>query len=136
MRRNRFSAVLPAVLACLGCGPAHGGDIYVISRPEVKVSPDDIREIYLGDKEFTGDVRLVPVDNQAAQAEFVAKVLAMNLQRYTTLWVKKAFRDALNPPPMKTTDVEVLEFVKLTRGAVGYVSFAPRDKDVIVVGKF
>ena len=132
---SKFLLAAPVILAC-AFAYAYGGDIYVVTRPDVKLSSNDIREIYLGDKEFSGDVRLVPVDNQATQAEFVVKVLAMNPQRYNTLWVKKAFRDALTPPLVKATDSEVLEFVKRTRGAVGYVSSVPRDNDVIVVGKF
>lgn len=136
MESKHFSRVLLAALVFLGSTAAYGGEIYVITHPGVKVSPDDIREIYLGDKEFSAGVRLVPVDNQAAQAEFVVKALSMNPQRYNTLWVKKAFRDGLNPPTLKASDFEVLQFVKRTPGAVGYVSFAPSDKDVIVVVKF
>jgi hypothetical protein len=134
MRFDSPSAILLA--ASLGCGSALGADIYVIAGPDVKLSSDDVRELYLGDKEFSGEVRLVPVDNQAALSEFVVKALGMNPQRYNILWVKKAFRDALNPPAVKTGDFEVLEFVKRTRGAVGYVSSVPRDKEVSVVGKF
>jgi hypothetical protein len=136
MEFKHLPRALLAPLVVLGCASAFGADIYVISNAEVKVSSEDIREIYLGDKEFSGNVRLLPADNQAAQAEFVVKALSMNLERYNTLWVKKAFRDALNPPAVKATDSEVLDFVKRTPGAVGYLSFAPRDKDVIVVRKF
>ena len=136
MRPRYVSKFLLAALVSLACAAARGADIYVIANPQVKLSPEDVREIYLGDKEFSGDVRLAPVDNQAALAGFVVKALGMNLQRYSTLWVKKAFRDALTPPAVKATDFEVLEFVKRTRGAVGYVSSVPRDKDVVVVGKF
>ena len=124
------------MLLSLGCGSASGADIYVIAGPDVKLSVEDVRELYLGDKEFSGEVRLVPVDNQAALSEFVVKALGMNPQRYNILWVKKAFRDALNPPAVKAGDFEVLEFVKRTRGAVGYVSSVPRDKEISVIGKF
>jgi hypothetical protein len=127
---------LLAALVSLGCACAYGTDIYVIANPHLKLSQEDVREIYFGDKEFSGDVRLAPVDNQAVLAAFVDKVLGMNPQRYNTLWVKKAFRDALTPPAVKATDFEVLEFVKRTRGAVGYVSSVPRDKDVVVVGRY
>lgn len=120
----------------LDCRIAYGGDIYVIARPDVKVSSDDIREIYLGDKQFSGDVRLVPVDNQAVLPEFVKKALAMSPQRYNTLWVKKGFRDGLDPPVVKATDFEVVEFVKRMHGAVGYVSSVPHDNSVLVIGKF
>jgi len=136
MKFNYPSMVLFTALFALGRAYAIGGDLYVVTRPDLKLSQSEIREIYLGDKEFSGSVRLVPVDNQAAQADFVVKALAMNPQRYNTLWVKKAFRDALTPPLVKATDSEVLQFVKSTRGAVGYVSSVPRDNDVIVVGKF
>jgi len=129
MRPHYLSKFLLAALVSLACAAARGADIYVIANPHVKLSPEDVREIYLG-------VRLAPVDNQAALAGFVVKALGMNPQRYSTLWVKKAFRDALTPPAVKATDFEVLEFVKRTRGAVGYVSSVPRDKDVVVVGKF
>jgi hypothetical protein len=136
MKLNYLLTVLLAALVNAGCAFAYGGELYVVTRPDVKLSSDDIREIYLGDKEFSGSIKLVPVDNQAAQAEFVVKALAMNPQRYNTLWVKKAFRDALAPPLVKATDAEVLEFVKRTRGAIGYVSSVPRDNDVTIVGKF
>jgi hypothetical protein len=136
MRFDNPCAIPLAALLSLGCGSALSADIYVIAGPDVRLSADDIRELYLGDKEFSGEVRLVPVDNQAALSEFVVKALGMNPQRYNILWVKKAFRDALNPPAMKAGDFEVLEFVKRTRGAVGYVTSVPRDKEVSVVGKF
>jgi len=136
MRFGDPPAILLAVLLSLGCGSAFGADIYVIAGPDVRLSAEDVRELYLGDKEFSGEVPLVPVDNQAALSEFVVKALGMNPQRYHILWVKKAFRDALNPPAVKAGDFEVLEFVKRTRGAVGYVSSVPRDKEITVIGKF
>ena len=136
MRPDYHSKILLTVVLSLGCALPCCADIYVIASPEAKLTLEDIREIYLGDKEFSGDIRLVPVDNQAALAEFVAKAFGMNAQRYNTLWVRKAFRDALTPPVLKAGDFEVLEFVKRTRGAVGYVSSVPRDKEISVVGKF
>ena len=59
-----------------------------------------------------------------------------DLQRYSTHWVRKSFRDGLNPPAAKSTDLEVVEYVRRTAGGVDYVSSAPRDKDVMVVRKF
>jgi hypothetical protein len=136
MRVRTFFVLVFALPAFFACAAAHAGDIYIVTRPDVKLTSQDIREIYLGDKEFSGSIRLVPIDNQAAQADFAVKVLAMSLDRYNTLWTKKAFRDALTPPAVKVTDIEVLEFIKRTRGGVGYVSSAPQDKGVLIVGKF
>jgi hypothetical protein len=136
MRSRRLAIRLLSVLV-LGAGPpALAADIYVVTNSDVKLSLGDIREIYLGDREFVGNVRFVPVDNQAAQAEFAGKVLTMAVERYNTLWIKKSFRDALTPPVQKATDAEVLEFVKNTQGAVGYVQSLPRDKGINVAAKF
>lgn len=125
-----------AVALLLAAGPALGGDVFVVTRADIRLSIDDVRDVFLGEKEFVGTVRLVPIDNQAVQAEFAAKALSMSAQRYTQLWVKKAFRDALTPPVVIAGDAEVIEFVKRTRGAIGYVQSAPRDKDIAVVGKY
>jgi len=115
---------------------ALGADVYVVARADTKLSLEEVREVYLGDKEFSRGVRLIPVDNQLAQAEFTAKALAMDAQRYNQLWVKKAFRDALTPPAVLVTDVEVMDFVRRNRGAIGYVLSIPRDKDIVVIGKY
>lgn len=136
MRLSLLSAVFLTTLVSVGWELAYGGEIYVIANPTISLTSKDIREIYIGEMEFSGDVRLLPVDNKAARSEFVVKVLVMNPERYETLWAKKAFRDALAPPAVKATEAEVLEFVRRTRGAVGYVSSAPRGNDVTVVGKF
>jgi hypothetical protein len=129
--------ILGALLALVAAATsALGADVYVVARADTKLTLDEVREVYLGDKEFSRGVRLIPVDNQLAQAEFTAKALAMDSQRYNQLWVKKAFRDALTPPTVLASDVEVMDFVKRNRGAIGYVVSAPRDKDVVVIGKY
>ena len=34
------------------------------------LSPDSIRDVFIGAKQFSGAIKLVPVDNAAAQADF------------------------------------------------------------------
>jgi hypothetical protein len=129
--------IIGALLACVAATTsALGADVYVVARADTKLSMEEVREVYLGDKEFSRGVRLIPVDNQLAQAEFTAKALAMDAQRYNQLWVKKAFRDALTPPTVLASDGEVMDFVKRNRGAIGYVLSIPRDKDVVIIGKY
>jgi hypothetical protein len=132
-RLRRFAALLALAAAATS---APGAEVYVVARAETKLTLDEVREVYLGDKEFSRGVRLIPVDNQLAQAEFTVKALSMEAQRYSQLWVKKAFRDALTPPALLATDAEVMDFVKRNRGAIGYVLTVPRDKDLIVIGKY
>jgi hypothetical protein len=128
------------LLACAAAGlaalapAAYAGDLYVISNPGTTVNAADVRGIYLGERQFAGSVKLVPVDNSAAQEQFLAKVLSMDASKYNASWTKKSFRDGVNPPTVKGGDAETIEYVKTTAGALGYVGSAPTG--VNVVGKF
>ena len=104
---------------------ARAGDVYVIAHPALKFSPEMLRDAYIGDKQFASDVKLVLSDNAVAQTDFLSRVVKMEPTKYDNLWTRKSFRDALNPPALKSTDREVIEFVKRTPGAVGYSSAAP-----------
>jgi ABC-type phosphate transport system substrate-binding protein len=55
----------------------------------------------------------------------------MNSAKYAGIWTKKAFRDGLTAPAMKSGDAEVIEFVKRTPGAVGYVSSSPSGVNIV-----
>jgi hypothetical protein len=109
-------------------------DIVVIANSGVKIPATEVRDVFLGEKQFADSIKLVPVDNSALQTEFLAKVIKMEAGKYSTAWTKKAFRDGLAAPAVKSGDAEVIEFVKRTPGAVGYVSSSPAG--VNVVGSF
>jgi hypothetical protein len=131
----RQKLVVLAAAGLVALAPtARAGDLYVISNSSAAVSPADVREIFLGEKQFVGSLKLVPVDNSAAQEQFLAKVMKMESAKYTSSWTKKSFRDGVSPPPVKGSDAETIEFVKQTAGAVGYVGTSPAG--VNVVGKF
>lgn len=119
------AAVLAAAL------PAAAGDLFVVCHPSVTLSADEVREVFLGDKQFAGSVKLAPVENGTLQADFQAKVLKIDAARYTSVWSKKGFREGLTPPPSRATDAEVLAAIKANPGTVGYVSKAPPDVKVI-----
>ncbi len=106
-------------------------DVYVIANPGVQLSADEAREAFVGDKQFAGSVKLVPLDNAAAQPEFLSKVLGMDATRYNALWVKKGFRDGLVAPAVKASDLEIVAGVRATPGAIGYVTSAPTGVTVI-----
>ncbi len=122
-------AALATVLIAMGqaaAQPAQAGDVlYVICNPAVHVSQEDLRDVFLGEKQFAGSVRLAPADNRAAQGAFLARVLKMALAKYSTTWTKKSFRDGVNPPPVKGSDAEALEYVRREAGACSYVTTAP-----------
>ncbi len=120
---NRITMLAAASVALLNvCTPSRAGE--VIAHPSVVLSADEVRELFLGDKQLAGSLKLVPVDNGAQQADFLVKVLQMDPTRYTARWTKKAFREGLSAPMTKGSDAEVAAFVRATPGAVGYVGSA------------
>jgi hypothetical protein len=107
------------------CGPAAAGGLVVITDPAVTLSPNDVRDVYLGEKLMAGSVTLVPVDNLSAQPMFLSKVIKLDAIKYATAWTKRSFRDGRNLPTVRATDSEVIDFVKRTPGGIGYVTSAP-----------
>ena len=104
---------------------ARAADVYVIAHPSAKLTADTIRDIYIGEKQFSGNVKIVPVDNSSVQADFLSKVLKLDQSSYANLWVKKSFRDALNPPSVRNSDRNIIDFVTRTPGAIAYVANPP-----------
>jgi hypothetical protein len=134
MKLRQKLVVLAAASLVALASTAGAADLYVISNSGTTVSAADVREIFLGEKQFAGSTKLVPVDNAASQEQFLAKVMKMEAGKYTSSWTKKSFRDGVSPPPVKGSDAETIEFVKTTRGSVGYVGNQPAG--VTVVGRF
>ena len=127
--------LLLAALLCAGCAAAaNATDLYVICNSRVPLTTGDVRDLFLGEKQFAGAVKLVPVDNSSAQSVFLDRVLKMNAAKYSTTWTKKSFRDGINPPLLTGSDAEALAYVKRTPGACSYVT-TPTPPDVVVVAR-
>jgi hypothetical protein len=106
-------------------------DIYVISSPGLNVSADQIKDIFTGEKQFIGIIRLTPVDNIAAQSAFLTTALKLDVARYNKLWISRSFREGHNPPPVHPSDTSVIKFVRNAPGAVGYVSTQPTGVNIV-----
>jgi hypothetical protein len=132
----KFTAQLLAASA-LSAAPAIAGaaDLYVICSPSVSLSASDVRDVFLGEKQFAGSIKLAPADNSAAQAAFLEKALKMDSAKYSTTWTKKSFRDGVTPPVTKNSDSEALDYVKHTPGACSYVTTEP-TAGAVVIAKF
>lgn len=125
LRPFAAAALLAALL------PARAGDLYVVCQPSLALTPDDVRELFLGDKQMAGSTKLVPVENGSLQADFQSRVLKVDAARYSSVWSKKAFREGLTPPAVRGTDAEVIAAVKANPGTVGYVSRPAPELKVI-----
>jgi len=126
--------LLLAAVLCTGCAAASAADLTVICNARVPLTAGDVRDLFLGEKQFAGAVKLVPVDNSSAQSVFLEKILKMNAAKYSTTWTKKSFRDGINPPLVTGSDAEALAYVRRTPGACSYVTI-PTPPDVAVVAR-
>lgn len=121
----RIKFLICAFATVLGVGFSAAGtaaDMYVIANDTLHMTPAELREVFLGERQFASGRRLVPVDNAAIQKEFVNRVVGIDAAKYGTVWAKKGFREGLNPPSVMPGDQEVIATVRATPGAIGYVS--------------
>ena len=95
--RRRLLACAVLIVAV----PARASELFIVGNGLGNMSAEDIKEVFLGEVQFAGSLRLLPVDNAGAQADFQARVLKISATRYTASWTKKAFRDGLNAPALK-----------------------------------
>ncbi len=132
---HRSAHLLALASLLLGAAPAaSAGDIYIACSAGVSITMADVRDVFLGEKQFAGPVKLLPVDNSAAQPEFLSSVMKMDATKYTTAWTKKSFRDGSTSPTVKSSDGEVVEYLKHTAGGCGYLGSAP-PAGLTLVGK-
>ncbi len=117
-------AVTGLMVAAL-CTDASAQQLYVICHPSVSLMAADLRDVFLGDKQFTGGIALSLADNEPARELFLQKVLKMDTAKYLTSWTKKAFRDGVNPPLLSGDNAEALDYVKRGAGRCSYVTMAP-----------
>ena len=133
-RRHAHVPVLAVLLFAICGSLAHAGDLYITCSAGVSLAMADVRDVFLGEKQFAGPVKLFPVDNSTAQSEFLERLLKMDSSKYMTTWTKKSFRDGATPPSTKSGDVEVIEYLKHTPGGCGYLSSAP-PAGLTLIGK-
>jgi ABC-type phosphate transport system substrate-binding protein len=119
---NLVRAVWALTLTLLALSPLAACAGEVIANTGVLLSADEIRDVFLGEKQFAGSLKLIPVDNGSLRGEFLAKVLQTDERKYAARWTRKSFREGMAAPAIKGSDAEVIAFVRSTPGAVGYVS--------------
>ncbi|MBX9901900.1 MAG: TonB family protein [Burkholderiaceae bacterium] len=106
-------------------------NLYVIANNTNPATSSNVKEIFLGERQIAGDVKVTPFENSNAQSDFLDKVLKLDASKYASMWAKRGFRDGLNPPAVKNTDAEVIAAVKANPGGLGYVGSAPSGVRIV-----
>lgn len=114
----------------IASGETHA-ELFVISNPGIQISQAEIREAFTGTRQFVGTTKLVPVDNASAQASFLSNAIGMPAARYSVIWTRKSYREGMLPPIVKPDDDDVIDFVRKTPGAIGYVRLEPAGVNIV-----
>ena len=129
MRRGFLSVLAVAVLAA-GAAPVVSGEarFRVIVHPQVKgnqIPRAALSSIFLKQAPKWGDGSAVlPVDQSVrspVRSMFSADVLQQGIVEVQVYWQRRIATGQV-PPPVKTSDEEIVAFVASTPGAIGYVS--------------
>ena len=131
MRRALLSILALAVLTA-GALPVVSADasFRVIVHPQVKGSQiprSALTSIFLKQAPRWGDGTAVRPVDQSVQSlvrrSFSGDVLQQGIVEVQVYWQRKMSAGVV-PPPVKTSDEEIVSFVASTPGAIGYVSTA------------
>ena len=112
----------------LSCGVANAQDIVVIANKSVKsadVSASDLKDVYSGDKSSLKDgshVTPVTLKGGSTHEAFLKKFVGKNDPAFRAAWRSLVFTGQGSMPRSFDTEVDMLEFVAATPGAIGYVS--------------
>jgi ABC-type phosphate transport system substrate-binding protein len=120
--------ILAVLVAVSGEAAVAATPYRVIAHPQVKgtqIGREALSAIFLKQAaRWTDGLPVVPVD-QSVKAKirttFSFDVLGTDLASVQIYWQRR-IANGVTPPPVKTSDEEVLAFVASTPGAIGYVS--------------
>ncbi len=130
MRRAHLPVLVAAALVAGAAAPVVSADapFRVIVHPQVKgnqIPRASLSSIFLKQAAKWGDGSAVrPVDQSvrsSVRLAFSNDVLQQGLVEVQVYWQRRIASGQV-PPPVKTSDEEIVSFVASTPGAIGYVS--------------
>ncbi len=114
--------------------------VIVHASNTAEIDQKTISKIYLGKaKRFPGGGDAKPIglkDGSDTTEEFNEVVLNKKSAQLKSYWSKLVFTGKGTPPQQLETDAEVIELVKSTPNAIGFISSGDGVSGVRVVGKF
>ena len=110
-------------------------------NPANSIKKQDLAQFFLKKKSRWSDGReVLPVDQTArspVRGAFTRSVLAAegmeHLSEVESFWLQQVYSGRGTPPPIKSSDKDVVAFVQANPGAIGYVSAAATPGSVKVL---
>ena len=123
----RFTFALSLMLFCAATVPTCAADYIVIANPSLtgmKISENEVKQIFLGEKTRIGGKSVEPVIARSGNAhkQFSSGCLGKTEAGLQNYFRTLAFTGKGSPPKSFATAAEIMEYVSKTEGAIGYVS--------------
>lgn len=124
----RLVAVLTVCLLGAAARPLAAQEFKLVANTSLAVDAIDAataQKVFLKQVNKVGGAAVTPVDLAPASAvreAFSKKVVGRPVGAVQQYWQQKIFSGGDVPPATKASDRDVLDFVKATPGAIGYVS--------------
>lgn len=121
-----------------GASPAHA-DVYVIANASSglsSLSRQQVADIYLGRTRSLGDHPATlydQPDDQPAREQFFRLLVNMPLPQVNAYWARLSFTGRQSPPHILPDETAILQAVRRTPGAIGYVTAPPNDPSIRVL---
>jgi ABC-type phosphate transport system substrate-binding protein len=116
--------LLSVLLLLLALNEAFAGDVVVIGHDNLgKLEPAKVQKIFTGKLvKIDGiDVTAVNIKSGPLRDQFLQTFLQQTDAKYTAYWAIRMFVGKGAPPPELSSPAEVIQFVRSTPGAIGYV---------------
>lgn len=130
MSRTRAGLTMGALLAlAVSLRSEEAAGLQMVVNASIAVSSlprNTVADMFLGKVKAWEDGRKVLIVDQSlyspVRARFTKEVLGRPVSAVKTYWEERVFSGREQPPPVKRSDAEVVEFVVKNPGAIGYVS--------------
>jgi ABC-type phosphate transport system substrate-binding protein len=144
MKRIKYAGMMAGFLAAflflLAPVKAAVAEVIVIANNDGTAASLDsasLKNIYLGKKlmwDNSNKVVLTMLKSGSTHESFLNKYVGKTPEQFSNYWNQLLFTGAGTPPTPFNSEKELVDFVKRTRGAVGYIDSGTAHDGVRVVG--
>lgn len=124
-----FIPILVLIATTIWCAEATAQTYKVIVNPDnpvTSISKSELSDIFLKKQtKWESGASIIPIDlgdRNPARDSFSKEVHGMGIGEVKTFWQQASFAGEGNPPLERSSDSDVINFVKSYPGAIGYVS--------------
>lgn len=114
-------------------------DIYIIAHkqnPIKQLSLSQLKELYLGNRQFIGEIRILPLDQdiqESTRNKFYSQVIEIEQSQLISHWSKLIFTGKGQAPKSLLSDNSIIEFVSANPNTIGYINSQTMNDKVKVI---